>query len=245
MSLEAAKAAQAILRQLIDPTLGVDGHWGTHTQGVYMRARPDVRAAVDAALRDGFKTSSAELAKATTAAAGLSKNTRTLSSSIGKGRSSRWGDADRTVKAALEAAIRNEAIALGIPPRTALTIAQIESGFNPTAMSPTGAVGPFQVTSIAQKDVAQRGGYSGDRYVVEDNIKIGLRYMRVVARDMNVGLDEVDKIYMGFNIGPSGARAVLAGVPEKAAAQIRLQAFGPPAVYATNLRAKVAASAFA
>lgn len=146
---------------------------------------------------------------------------------------------------AVKAMISSLALQEGVPPTTALTIAFLESRFRVSAVSPTGAKGLFQLTSIAVRDVKQRNGagllpsvYS-DILRPENNTILALRYMQLVSKDMGVPLRDTVRIYMGYNIGPSGALQVLAGQPERAAKAISLQSFGPPAVYAQNLRKAV------
>jgi soluble lytic murein transglycosylase-like protein len=235
-AVQAAAIGQTVLKQFGAADLVSDGNWGTYTQEVYNRASPAAKSTLSAVLSaTGWSVQKLQEHREMDRFRGAQQ------APVGElvGRSRKWGDADAETQTKLREAINSAALRLGVPPRTALTIARIESGFNPSAVSPTGAVGPFQITSIAQADVAERGGFSGDRRKVFDNIDIGIRYMKIVARDLGVTLDDVSSIYMGFNIGPSGARQVRAGNPQAAASVIAKQAFGPPAQYAANLRAKV------
>lgn len=244
----ASSAAQAILRASVDPSLSVDGKWGSHTNGVYNRASSHIKNTIRDLLKVTYNTSPESLVteRAQEKVMGEQASAKVASSTGAlTGNSKRWGDASLSVKNRVKEMIRAEAMVLGVPAATALTIAHVESGFNPSAVSPTGANGVFQLTGIAVKDVAKRGGYSGDRYNVQDNIRIGLRFIRIVARDLNKPMTDVAAIYMGFNIGPTGAKNVLAGRPEDSAKQIALQAFGGPQVYEKNLRAKIASFALA
>jgi soluble lytic murein transglycosylase-like protein len=218
-----AAAAQAILSQ--SARIDVDGKWGRFSQSAYNSAPADARRAVDSVVR--------ALSGATVKDLASYRDVQRRMGEAAAAKAVGTGNIQEMIKAL--------ALKEGVPSITALKIAKIESNFNPKAVSPTGAKGVYQLTTIAIKDVKQRGG----GYVVKDafdpvqNITGGLKYMKIVARDMDVGLNETAKLYMGFNIGPSGAKHVLAGKPELAAKQISQQAFGPPSVYAANLTKKV------
>lgn len=218
-----AAAAQAILGQSVK--IKVDGKWGKFSQSAYNSAPADTRRAVDTAVRALSGGTVADLA-----------SYRDIQRKMGEAAFAKAAGSGN-----IQEMIKALALKEGVPQITALKIAKIESNFNPKAVSPTGAKGVYQLTTIAIKDVKQRGGgyVVKDPFDPEQNITGGLKYMKIVARDMNVGLDETAKLYMGFNIGPSGAKHVLAGKPHLAAAQISQQAFGPPSVYAANLTKKV------
>lgn len=235
-AVQAAAIGQTVLKQYGATDLQVDGNWGTFTQRAYEKSTPAAKSALaDVLSAIGWSVEQLSQQREMNRFRG----SQAAQNGDLVGRSRKWGDADADTQNKLREMIIAAALRLGVPQRTALTIAHIESGFNPSAVSPTGAIGPFQITSIAQRDVAARGGFSGDRRKLSDNIEIGIRYMKIVARELGVPLDDVSSIYMGFNIGPSGARAVRAGKPQDAASVIAKQAFGPPAKYADNLRAKV------
>lgn len=210
-----------------------DGKWGRYTDSVYRDVSPALRARVDDAL--------ARLAPPTTASALRDfRNAQRPKSSD----SSRAPKGPSPGVEAVKAVIRRVAAEEGVPAKTALTIANLESRFNAMARSPTGATGVMQLTQIAIDDVAKRANYVvSDRYDLEQNVRGGIKYMKIVARDMGVRLDQTAELYMGFNIGPTGAKFVLTGQPQRAANQISKQRYGKrgPEFYAADLRRAVTA----
>lgn len=219
----ASAAAQAVMARAGAPLL-VDGKWGRYTQSAYDKSPVDVRAQVDLVVRQLTGGPVAGLA----AYRGAEKATARAMTT-----SARAGD--------MIALLTRVAMEEGVPVDTVLRIAWLESRFNPNAVSPTGATGLLQLTGVAVRDVSQRAGYTViDRKNPEQNARGGVKYMKLVARDLGVPLSDAAAVYMGFNIGPTGARLVLSGQPERAAKQINQQAYGPPSVYASNLRAAVA-----
>lgn len=212
----AIAAAQAILSRGGQP-VPIDGIAGPRTSKAYAASAPSIResiAKVVAAVSGGD-------------ASALFKETPT----------------ERTDREAMRDLISQTAQQYGVPPTTALTIAWLESRFNPDARSRTGAKGLFQLTSIAVRDVKVRGepriDATGKEFDPGVNAAAGVSYIKLVARDLGVPLTDAYRVYMGFNIGPTAAKQVLAGTPELAAAQISNQAYGAPLVYADNLRKAV------
>lgn len=226
MKLEDARYIATATAQLLmsrERPIDADGKWGNFTQGVYSQISPELRRLVDETVRRIAGVTPADLA--------VLRQTQKVEAKMAK--------VDRTdMKALISRVAREE----GVPEEAALKIANLESRFNPDAVSPTGAKGLFQLTSIAVKDLAQRGGFvitKSDILDPEKNARAGIKYMKIAARDIGARLDETAKIYMAFNIGPTGARHVLSGRPELAEKQIRLQAYGPPEQYAARLTSAV------
>lgn len=218
-SADAAYVAVGAAQLLMGKTASIepDGKWGTYTQSVYDKSTPEVKASVVGLLKSIGNTSPAEL----------------YSNRILTKAKAQVQQVDRSDITGL---IRKIAAEQGVPADTALRIAFLESRFDPRALSPTGAKGVMQLTSIAIKDIKQRGGFEvTDPYDPVQNITGGIIYMKLVARDVKARLDEPSKIYMGFNIGPTGARAVVNGKAHSVAKLINQQAYGGPDVYAENL----------
>lgn len=137
--------------------------------------------------------------------------------------------------------IKELAVKEGVPVDTALKFFWIESEFRANAISRTGAKGVGQLTSIAIKDVFQQTGYRlKDPFDARDNIMCSLKYVKIVAQRMGIGLDDPVALYMGYNIGPTAAGHVLNGNPELAQKQISLQGFGSPRAYMANVERRIA-----
>lgn len=233
---QAVALAQAVMADAGQP-IDVDGKWGSFTQATYDRSTPAVRQKVDLVLQ-AFNLSASSLIAARAKEKASAKIA--LASSPGGAEGSQLS-ADR-IRGIITAVARQE----GVPPELALKVARLESNFNPMAKSPTGARGLFQLTGIALLDIKQRTGYVPSRSLFdpEENAILGMKYLKLVARYMQIPLSDYAKVYMGFNIGPSGAKAVLSGRPFDAAKQIALQSYGKqgPALYATNVEKAVAAA---
>lgn len=232
---DATRVAQTLMASHWSKPLVADGRWGSYTQSAYNAMTSEVRSSVDQVLGT-FGTSASRLNAAYQAEKVLdpaSKQTYTAE------RASISAKAQE-----MRELIAKIAAEEGVPVRTALVIAWLESKFNPNAKSPTGAKGLFQFTRIAVKDVALRGkpplDITGKEYDPENNARAGMRFIKLVAGDLKTSLDDVAGVYMGFNIGPSAAKLYLAGrVTDVVADAISKQAYGPPAQYGTRLRAAV------
>jgi len=230
LSREAVKTVQAMLNAEF-PNVVDDGRWGSATADAYSKASPALRRYIDVTLHDEFGVNTPDVPNVVTPI-----RVATQRRSAGPKRST-WERARAlTTTADVRSLIQQACTEYGVPFNTAYRIAWLESKLNPNAVSPTGAKGVFQLTSIAIADIAKRANY-----VVRDpmdpvqNVTGGVLYLRLVAHDMGVSLSDAPRIYMGFNIGPRGARAVIQGKPQSVAAIIEKQAYGAPAVYAANL----------
>lgn len=117
--------------------------------------------------------------------------------------------------------VRDAAKELGINPKFAVAVVNIESDFNPDAVSPTGAVGLFQLTTPAIVDVGNHYPNlatppNGDKKNVDWNIAVGLRYLRLCfkrlghnPRTRNVAA--FTDVYAAYNIGIGNFRKLMAG----------------------------------
>lgn len=113
--------------------------------------------------------------------------------------------------------IIDEAKRQGLDPALALTVAQIESGFNPNARSGAGAIGVMQLMPATAK------GLGVDPYNVQDNIRGGVKYLKT---QMDAHNNSVNKALAAYNAGP-GAVARHGGVPPYAETQNYVAKAGP------------------
>lgn len=107
-------------------------------------------------------------------------------------------------RALIERRLRKIARELGIAPRLALSMAKVESRFDPNAVSPKGAIGVLQVmpyVALEEYDVSAEKLFDPDV-----NIRIGLTFMKGLLKrfDQNVELS-----LAAYNAGPT--RVVDAG----------------------------------
>jgi hypothetical protein len=100
--------------------------------------------------------------------------------------------------------LRAIAIELGLAPRLALGIAKVESGYNPKAVSPKGAIGVLQLVPLFvcdEYDVSPEMLFDP-----EVNIRIGLSYMKSLLERFD---ENLDLSLAAYNAGPR--RVVEAG----------------------------------
>jgi hypothetical protein len=82
----------------------------------------------------------------------------------------------------------------GVNPDFALAIAMQENWFG-NKKSPKGAIGPMQLMPPTAKQMGV------DPYDEDDNILGGMRYIKYLVADKNVGLDPI-RVLAGYNAGP-------------------------------------------
>jgi hypothetical protein len=100
--------------------------------------------------------------------------------------------------------LREIAIELGLAPRLALSIAKVESGYNPRAVSPKGAIGVLQLIPVF---VCEKYEVSPEMlFDPEVNIRIGLSYMKSLLKRFD---ENLDLSLAAYNAGPR--RVVEAG----------------------------------
>lgn len=230
----AASAAAQGLMSVTNTSLKVDGKWGSFTQSAYLGQSMERRRQIDAlvaSLTSGGTVVDLAAHRAAEKMRGQSQlvTSRNLS------------DDSSSIRELVKALALEE----GVPVETAMKIAHLESRFRPTAVSPTGATGVFQMTGVAILDVNRsfKENYTkADMMDPVKGVRAGLQYIKIVARYMGIPMTDAVKVYMGFNIGVGSAKKVLAGNYNAAAKEIKLQAYGPPALYAANLALAVKAA---
>jgi soluble lytic murein transglycosylase len=98
-----------------------------------------------------------------------------------------------------ESAIRN------IDPFLVSSVIRQESIFNPSIVSPAGAIGLMQIMPFTGKEVAQKLGESftvDSLYLPLTNIRYGTRYLRQLLDQFN---DNLVLVIAGYNGGPINA----------------------------------------
>jgi len=97
--------------------------------------------------------------------------------------------------------VRNTAVSMGVDPRLALAHAQIESAFDPTAVSPANAIGTMQVIPTSGEWASQLVGRKLNLLDPQDNITAGVAIIRHLQRN-NPG----DIGIAGYYQGEGGVR---------------------------------------
>lgn len=130
-------------------------------------------------------------------------------------------DSSTQVDSTLESAIETVARLYNVQPDFAVAVAWMESKLDPNAISPTGALGLFQLTTIAIEDLERNDPDFVPRISVKKtdpswNIKTGVLYIRRVAGFLKIdpshlGLDDMVRIYAAYNIGIGSLRDLESG----------------------------------
>ena len=97
--------------------------------------------------------------------------------------------------------VRSTAVAMGVDPRLALAHAQIESGFDPTAVSPANAIGTMQVIPSSGEWASQLVGRKLNLLDPQDNITAGVAIIRHLQ-----GRNPGDIGIAGYYQGEAGVR---------------------------------------
>jgi len=133
-----------------------------------------------------------------------------------------WGDDRRRVLAAMVREARRQ----GLDPVMVAAVIEIESGFDPFAVSPAGAYGLMQLMPpTAQELFTGKGSLKrGHLFNPVLNIELGTAYIAQLLRRFD---GDLHRALIGYNAGPSVARALIHG----SKSYRRLQAY-PRAVLA-------------
>ncbi len=102
--------------------------------------------------------------------------------------------------------IKKEAALRNIDPFLVISVIRQESIFNPTIVSPAGAVGLMQIMPFTGKDVARRLGESftvDSLYLPHTNIRYGTSYLRQLMDEFD---DNIVLVLAGYNGGPINAK---------------------------------------
>lgn len=126
--------------------------------------------------------------------------------------------------------IQQAAVDQGVDPNTLLTIARIESNFNPNASNPSGAAGLFQLMPAT----ATEQGVT-DPYDAAANAAAAARITATNTRALTRTLGReptAGELYLAHQQGLAGARAIL-GHPEETAVEALSRAYGGSTARAT------------
>lgn len=220
----AVRQAQAILSGG-SRLLRQDGIWGPRTESVYQSSDEQTREGVVEFLHNAGWTLD-------------EVRSQTVSSKVQPTRST-----DEIVEK-ITAVAQSE----GVPPEAAIRFAQVESRLNPNARSATGAAGLFQLTGPAIKQIGIQPP-KGNRFDIDWNILVGVKYMKWVANFLNLDFSDVGGIYAGYNLGVGNVKKLQAGkFSDKAMLQaLKWQAAplrkGGPEQYLANARQFVTSTA--
>lgn len=110
----------------------------------------------------------------------------------------------RTITAEeVKAKIRKKAMELTLDPELLVKIAQVESIFDPLAVSPAGAKGIYQLTEITVRQIAKLGYKIHDVFNVDENITGGQIYFRWLYQRYAGSDDPLEKTLAAWNWGLS------------------------------------------
>lgn len=254
MNAVSTKQAIRIVQILLSSStpLVQDGVWGPLTSDAYNKVAGDDKARLDAVIYVTTGRSVESLRGEQTSS--LADNLLLESSGVapealrsdlqGLSDNPPWEELVRTGNSSVREIrdlIKTLASQEGVPVNTALKFFWIESKFNQHAISPSGAKGVGQLTTVAIRDVAERTGYVlKNVFDPVDNITCSLKYMKLVADYLGVGLSDPVALYAGYNIGIGNAKHLLDGNPQLANAKVvRAQGFGSPSNYLDNVARKM------
>ena len=117
--------------------------------------------------------------------------------------------ASRDLHQALAEAIAREAVAVAVDPLLVLAMIEVESGFDPAAVSEAGAVGLMQLLpSTLRRELMALGVDAADPAEPVANVRAGVRYLR---RCMDSFPGHVELALMAYNSGPNRVLDLLQG----------------------------------
>lgn len=199
-----AAAAQGLIRSY-GSNIAADGIWSTLSQGAFDKLTGDQASRVNAvvsAATDGRSTV-VDLAKY-----------RAAQKQAGEATHATVDKSDKTI-GSMKKLITAIALEEGVPPKAALQFCRVESNFNPNAVSRRKdgsvlAAGLFQLTdgAIQQIGISPPGG---NKFDPEWNTRVGIKYMKWVARFLNTTFDNVGYIYAGYNLGVGNVKKLQQG----------------------------------
>jgi len=113
--------------------------------------------------------------------------------------------------ARLAGVIEEESAAAALDPVLVLAIIEVESGWDPGAISHRGARGLMQLRSATMESVLRSGGLGpGDPHDPVTNVRAGIRYFGQMVRTFRDG----DLALVAYNAGPTRLASYLQAVGE-------------------------------
>lgn len=107
--------------------------------------------------------------------------------------------------------IRGSAVEFGVEPALIFAVCEVESHFNPRALSPTGAVGIMQIMPSTGEWIASRLGvadyHEEDLYDPTVNVRFGTYYLSYLGNLFS----EEWQIIAGYNAGEGAVRSWIEG----------------------------------
>jgi soluble lytic murein transglycosylase-like protein len=121
----------------------------------------------------------------------------------------RMPGAGQQVQEAVARTIVTESEAVGIDPLLVLAMIEVESGFDPTAISGAGARGLMQLLpATLQREAGALGLADADPHDPVANVRAGVRYLR---RCLDSYPGHLDVALMAYNTGPNRIYDLLQG----------------------------------
>ena len=87
----------------------------------------------------------------------------------------------------------------GVDPILAIAFMQVESAFRSDITSSAGAYGYFQIMPLAEKCVNQKMNKTYNRFIVKDNISIGIQFFKIILTRFNGNYEKAIRYYNGGN----------------------------------------------
>lgn len=99
-----------------------------------------------------------------------------------------------------------------------VSVVRAESGGNPLAVSKANAKGLMQLRSIAEKDVLQKTGWNkGDLFDPDYNVRVGTRYLRILADRFG---GDPWLVLAAYNMGPGNVAKLRRKYPRLSSRQL-------------------------
>jgi len=199
-----AAAAQGLIRSF-GAAISADGIWSTKSQAAYDQLSGAQASQVNAVVTAAAQT------KASVSDLNAHRSAQRSSGQAVLGTVNVKDSSVESIKKLITAIALDE----GVPPEAALRFARVESNFKPNVFSKKKdgsplAVGLFQLTDGAIQQIGMPPP-GGNKFDPEWNTRVGIKYMKWVARFLNTTFDNVGYIYAGYNLGVGNVKKIQQG----------------------------------